>query len=59
MTGPGPAAIAKLEALPAYWLGRALGRQMASDGPELGRDRLHDQQQIAQYESRAAAMAKK
>ena len=50
--------IAKLEMLPGYWLGRAKGRELMSDRRDLGRDRLHDQQAIAQYERRAAEVAK-
>jgi hypothetical protein len=39
-----------------YWRGRALGRAMATDSPELGKGRLADQQAIAEYERGAEAM---
>ena len=48
--------MSSLERLPGYWRGRALGRAMATDSPELGKDRLADQRAIAEYERKAEAM---
>ena len=48
--------ISALERLPGYWRGRALGRAMATDSPELGKDRLADQRAIAEYERKSEAM---
>lgn len=43
----------KLEALPAYWEGRALGRAQMANTMDLSRDVLADHQAIAVYEKRA------
>lgn len=47
------ARFAALESLPAYWRGRAIGRQQATEAMDLSRDVLADHQAIADYERRA------